>query len=88
MMGRSETLSSSQIQFITLFSAGAQHNVAGPFTSQRKQWNYAAENKTIFLSQPGMFWLFFIQFLLPRITYWAPLEMLLVVVLFVFDIIP
>jgi hypothetical protein len=55
MMGRSETLSSSQIQFITLFSAGAQHNVAGPFTSQRKQWNYAAENKTIFLSQPGMF---------------------------------
>jgi hypothetical protein len=32
--------------------------------------------KTIFLSQTGMCSIFFIHFLLCRITYWAPREML------------
>jgi hypothetical protein len=40
MMSQSETLSSSQIIFITLFSAGSQR-VTAPFTSHRKLCNYA-----------------------------------------------
>jgi hypothetical protein len=41
MMGQSETLSSSQIIFITLFSFLQVQSVVAPLTSQRKLWNYA-----------------------------------------------
>jgi hypothetical protein len=49
MMGQSETLTSTQIVFITL----QVHAVAGPFTSYHKRSNL--------LSQTGIVWLFFIQ---------------------------
>jgi hypothetical protein len=51
--------SSSQIIFITLFSAGAQHCCAFHQPPQTVQLCWA---KTIFLSETGIFWLFFIQF--------------------------
>jgi hypothetical protein len=53
-------LSTSQIIFITLFLAGAKA-WSVPFTSQR-QIGQLCWAKTNFLSQTGIFWLFFIQF--------------------------
>ncbi len=52
-MSQSKTLSSSQIVFITLFSARCCYVCTS-------HCNYG-ESKTIFLNQTGMFWLFFIQ---------------------------
>jgi len=60
MMGHSsETLSTSLIIFITLFSAGAQHWFGFYQPPQIVQLWWP---KTIFLSQTGICWLFFIQF--------------------------
>jgi len=59
MMGQSETLSSRLIIFITLFSAGAQRCCACYKPLQHMQLCAA---KTIFLSQTGIDWVFFIQF--------------------------
>ncbi len=59
MMGQSETLSSCHIIFITLFSVGVQCYCTfyQPLQAVKLYWA-----KTIFLSQTGMFWIFFIQF--------------------------
>jgi hypothetical protein len=52
MMGQSETLSSSQIIFVTLFSAGAQCCCTFHWPPQTLQlWGA----KTIFMSQTTMF---------------------------------
>ncbi len=67
MMGQSETLSSSQIIFITLFSAGKHWAV--PVTSHCKVCTFA-EPKPFSWSKPAFFLLFFIQ------LHWAPLAML------------
>jgi hypothetical protein len=58
MMGQSETPSSSQIILITLFCAGAHRPCTFHKPPQTVQLCWA---KTIFLSQAGMVWLFFIQ---------------------------
>jgi hypothetical protein len=59
-MGQSETLSStSQIIFITLFSAGGQQllRLVPATTTEKSCWL-----KTVFLIQTGIRWIFFIQF--------------------------
>jgi len=60
MMGQSETLSSSYIIFITLISAGAQQQRCWVFY-QRCQPAQLCWAKTIFLSQTGIWWIFFIH---------------------------
>jgi hypothetical protein len=77
MMGQSEKLNSSQIIFITICLQ--VHNVATRFTSPSNslQWCWAI---TIFLSQIGKCWLFFLCFYCAGwCTEWARLEMLLLV---------
>jgi len=74
MMRQSETLSSTQIVFITLFSAGAQRCCAFYQPPKTVQLYWA---KTIFLSQTGICWPCFHPIVPCRITYWAPLEMFL-----------
>ncbi len=76
MTDQSETLSISQIIFITLFSAGTQSCCA---LYQPHHSVQLCGTKTIFLSQTGTCWIFFIQFFF---TYPAQLKMLLVCVQF------
>ncbi len=62
-----EILSSSQVQFITLFSLQVRSSAAaaaagGPLTSSHRKLVKLRWAKTIFLSQTGTFSLFFIQF--------------------------
>ncbi len=58
MMGQSETLSSNQIIFITLFPASVQRCCAVQKPRQCAQFRKA---KTNFLSQTGMCWMFTVQ---------------------------
>jgi hypothetical protein len=56
MMDQSKTLSSSQIIFITFFSAAAQHWLVGWFALyQPRQTVQLSRAKTVFLIQTGMF---------------------------------
>jgi hypothetical protein len=64
------TLSSSQVLFITLFSAGARCCYVS--TSHSKVCNYMVWwHKTNFLNQTGIFWLFSSNFTVHIIIYWA-----------------
>ncbi len=60
MMGQSETLTRSQIIFITLFFCRCTATVAVPLTSHRKQGNHA-EPKPFSWAKIGIFSLFFVQ---------------------------
>ncbi len=59
MMGQSETVSSSQILFITLFFAGTQRCCA---IYQPQQHAQLCGAKSISLNQTGIPWIFFTQF--------------------------
>jgi len=79
MMGQLEILSSSHVQFITLFEQQVHSIAAVPLTSHFRVCIYIytnAEPKPFFLTQTDICWTFLHPIGPCMITHWTPLEML------------
>jgi len=75
MIGQSETQGAA-VRAYLLHSSLASVRLCCVFY-QRQHTVHKCWAKTILLSQTSMFWLFFIQILICRVTYWALVELLL-----------